>query len=167
MVLRNNIVLTVAGLASPKTSATIDAVAGRKSLGHMTLLGLGVFIQRVRPKPNVELFIKKSKLSKLSLWKVRRLAQLGTSHLFIAWEGGGSLNVLVEFRGESTQICLEKASLRTYKISQSILLRHNYLLYCYLLSFECVHFFLYRESFLRPSSINPSITCLYQIEHNR
>ena len=164
MVLRNNIVLTVAGLASPKTSATIDAVAGRKSLGHMTLLGLGVFIQRVRPKPNVELFIKKSKLSKLSLWKVRRLAQLGTSHLFIAWEGGGSLNVLVEFRGESTQICLEKASLRTYKISQSILLRHNYLLS---VIFECVHFFLYRESFLRPSSINPSITCLYQIEHNR
>ena len=76
MVLRNNIVLTVAGLASPKTSATIDAVAGRKSLGHMTLLGLGVFIQRVRPKPNVELFIKKSKLSKLSLWKVRRLSSV-------------------------------------------------------------------------------------------
>ena len=65
--MRNNIVLTVAGLASPKTSATIDAVAGRKSLGNMTLLGLGVFIQRVRPKPNVELFIKQSKLSKLSL----------------------------------------------------------------------------------------------------
>ena len=67
MVLQNNIVLTVAGLASPKTSATIDAVAGRKSPGHMTLLGPGVFIQRVRPKSNVELFMRRTKLSELSL----------------------------------------------------------------------------------------------------
>lgn len=108
MVLRNNIVLTVAGLASPKTSATIDAVAGRKSLGNMTLLGLGVFIQRVRPKPNVERFIKQSKLSKLSLLKVRRFAQLGTSHLFIASGGGGSSrgvhsNLLGESQFESIQ----------------------------------------------------------------
>ena len=94
MVLQNNIVLTVAGLASPKKSATIDAVAGRKSLGHMTLLGLGVFIQRVRPKPNAELFMRRTKLSELSLRKVRRLAQFWTSHLFIAWEGArGSINL--------------------------------------------------------------------------
>ena len=98
--------------------------------------------------------------------------QRGGSVVFESSKGGGSLKILEGFRGGTTQICLNNASLKAVQHkcvhsagrwwhlqSQFVLLTQLYLKTEVCHTGECVHFNLYRESFVLTLYIFPFITC--------